>query len=211
MNLVIRPSCGRGRSYKQDGKDGSDRGEGSFSSYGSQRVNRSHGGSAARGDSAAIGDHEEHRANVGSGRRGKESNGNEGVSGTNEESEAQELNGGENCSETDDPILERPVFQEFEHQLEVIHHLKRRINSSPCKCIYSYDMSYFQPLQIYFKLLFQSLNILNYISRYIFISSYLDASYFLPRTKISYLSNFITQIICLGSVQFSHSVMSNSL
>ena len=72
-------------------------------------------------------------------------------------------------------------------------------------------MSYFQPLQIYFKLLFQSLNILNYISRYIFISSYLDASYFLPRTKISYLSNFITQIICLGSVQFSHSVMSNSL
>ncbi|KAF4026869.1 hypothetical protein G4228_018781 [Cervus hanglu yarkandensis] len=113
-----RPSCGRGRSYKQDGKDGSDRGEGSFSSYGSQRVNRSHGGSAARGASAAIGDHEEHSVNVGSGRRGKESNENEGVSGTNEESEAQELNGRENCSETDDPILEEPAFQEFEHQLE---------------------------------------------------------------------------------------------
>ncbi|OWJ99143.1 NRK, partial [Cervus elaphus hippelaphus] len=114
-----RPSCGRGRSYKQDGKDGSDRGEGSFSSYGSQRVNRSHGGSAARGASAAIGDHEEHSVNVGSGRRGKESNENEGVSGTNEESEAQELNGRENCSETDDPILEEPAFQEFEHQLEM--------------------------------------------------------------------------------------------
>ena len=73
-------------------------------------------------------------------------------------------------------------------------------------------MSYFQPLQMYFKLLFQSLlNILNYICRYIFICSNLYASYFLPRTKISSLSTFITQIICSGSVQFSHSVMSNSV
>ena len=75
--------------------------------------------------------------NVGSGRRGKESNENEGISGTDEESEAQELNGSENCSETDDPMLEKPAFQEFEHQLEVIYQLKMRMNSSPCKCISS--------------------------------------------------------------------------
>ncbi|TKC40319.1 hypothetical protein EI555_010429, partial [Monodon monoceros] len=113
-----RPSCGRGGSYKQDGKDGSDGGEGTFSSNGSQRASRSHGGSTAIRGSEAIGDHEGHRANTGSGRRGKESNGNEGVSGTNEESEALELNGEGNCSEIDDPVLERPASQEFEHKPE---------------------------------------------------------------------------------------------
>lgn len=157
MDLVIRPSCGRGGSYKQDGKDGSDGGEGTFSSNGSQRASRSHGGSTAIRGSEAIGDHEGHRANTGSGRRGKESNGNEGISGTNEESEALELNGEENCSEIHDPVLERPASQEFEHKPEVMRHLKRRMNSSPCECISSCDMSYFQPLQIYFKLLSQSL------------------------------------------------------
>nr|XP_031528513.1 nik-related protein kinase isoform X2 [Vicugna pacos] len=113
-----RPSYGSDGSCKQDGKAGSDRGEGSFSRYRSQRANRSHGGNAASGDSAAIGDHEGHRANTGSGRRGKESNEGERVSGTNEESEALELSGGENCSEMDDPVLERPASQDFEHQLE---------------------------------------------------------------------------------------------
>ncbi|XP_060148627.1 nik-related protein kinase isoform X1 [Globicephala melas] len=113
-----RPSCGRGGSYKQDGKDGSDGGEGTFSSNGSQRASRSHGGSTAIRGSEAIGDHEGHRANTGSGRRGKESNGNEGISGTNEESEALELNGEENCSEIHDPVLERPASQEFEHKPE---------------------------------------------------------------------------------------------
>ncbi|XP_059765929.1 nik-related protein kinase isoform X1 [Balaenoptera ricei] len=113
-----RPSCGRGGSYKQDGKDGSDGGEGTFGSNGSQRASRSHGGSTAIGGSAAIGDHEGHRANTDSGRRRKGGNGNEGVSGTNEESEALELNGEENCSEIDDPVLDRPVSQEFEHKPE---------------------------------------------------------------------------------------------
>ncbi|TEA39538.1 hypothetical protein DBR06_SOUSAS27410026, partial [Sousa chinensis] len=113
-----RPSCGRGGSYKQDGKDGSDGGEGTFSSNGSQRASRSHRGSTAIRGSEAIGDHEGHRANTGSGRRGKESNGNEGISGTNEESEALELNGEENCSEIHDPVLERPASQEFEHKPE---------------------------------------------------------------------------------------------
>ncbi|KAB1252785.1 Nik-related protein kinase, partial [Camelus dromedarius] len=113
-----RPSYGSDGSCKQDGKAGSDKGEGSFSRYRSQRANRSHGGNAASGGSAAIGDHEGHRANTGSGRRGKESNEGERVSGTNEESEALELSGGENCSEADDPVLERPASQDFEHQLE---------------------------------------------------------------------------------------------
>ncbi|XP_032330585.1 nik-related protein kinase [Camelus ferus] len=118
LYLVIRPSYGSDGSCKQDGKAGSDKGEGSFSRYRSQRANRSHGGNAASGGSAAIGDHEGHRANTGSGRRGKESNEGERVSGTNEESEALELSGGENCSEADDPVLERPASQDFEHQLE---------------------------------------------------------------------------------------------
>ncbi|EPY77271.1 nik-related protein kinase [Camelus ferus] len=118
VKFSLRPSYGSDGSCKQDGKAGSDKGEGSFSRYRSQRANRSHGGNAASGGSAAIGDHEGHRANTGSGRRGKESNEGERVSGTNEESEALELSGGENCSEADDPVLERPASQDFEHQLE---------------------------------------------------------------------------------------------
>ncbi|XP_014652845.1 PREDICTED: nik-related protein kinase isoform X2 [Ceratotherium simum simum] len=113
-----RTNYGRGRSCKQDGRDGSDGGEGTCSSYGNQRASRSHGGSANSWGSAAIGDHEVHGANIGSGRRGKEGSGDKGVSGTNEESGALELNGGENCSETDGPGLERPASQDFEQQQE---------------------------------------------------------------------------------------------
>ncbi|XP_043425855.1 nik-related protein kinase [Prionailurus bengalensis] len=114
-----RPSYGDG-SYKQDGRDGNDGGEGTCNSYGSQRVSRSHGGSVASGGSAAIGDHEEHGANIGNGRRVKV-NGGKGVSGTNEESGAFELSEGENYSETaetDGQGLERLTSQDFEHQQE---------------------------------------------------------------------------------------------
>ncbi|XP_020935559.1 nik-related protein kinase isoform X1 [Sus scrofa] len=113
-----RPGYGRGGSCKQDGKYGSYRREGTFNNYGSQGASRIHRESAASGDSADIGDYEGHRASIGSGRRGKEGNGNDGISGTNEESKALELNGQENSSETDDPVLERPASQEFEHQPE---------------------------------------------------------------------------------------------
>lgn len=133
MDLVIRSSYDRDGSYKQDRKDGNYGGERTCSSYGSQRISRSHGGSVASGDSAAIGDHEEHGANIGNGRRVKV-NGGKGVSGTNEESGAFELNGGKNYSETDGQGLERLTSQDFEHQQEVIHYLKRRVNSFPCKC-----------------------------------------------------------------------------
>ncbi|XP_070461210.1 nik-related protein kinase isoform X2 [Equus przewalskii] len=113
-----RPSYVRDGSCKQDDRDGSDGGEGTCSSYGIQRASRSHGGSAASWCSAATGDREGHGANIDSGRRGKEGSGGEGASGTNEESGALELNGEENCSETDGPGLERPASQDFEHQQE---------------------------------------------------------------------------------------------
>lgn len=156
LDLVIRPSYVRDGSCKQDDRDGSDGGEGTCSSYGIQRASRSHGGSAASWCSAATGDREGHGANIDSGRRGKEGSGGEGASGTNEESGALELNGEENCSETDGPGLERPASQDFEHQQEVMHYLKR-MSSSPCDCVSSCDMSHFQPFQIYFKLLSKSL------------------------------------------------------
>lgn len=140
MDLVIRPGYGRGGSCKQDGKYGSYRREGTFNNYGSQGASRIHRESAANGDSADIGDYEGHRASIGSGRRGKEGNGNDGISGTNEESKALELNGQENSSETDDPVLERPASQEFEHQPEVMYHLKRRMNFSPCECVSLFDV-----------------------------------------------------------------------
>ncbi|XP_039112487.1 nik-related protein kinase [Hyaena hyaena] len=111
-----RSSYDRDGSYKQDRKDGNYGGERTCSSYGSQRISRSHG-SVASGDSAAIGDHEEHGANIGNGRRVKV-NGGKGVSGTNEESGAFELNGGKNYSETDGQGLERLTSQDFEHQQE---------------------------------------------------------------------------------------------
>uniref|UniRef100_A0A9L0JJ26 non-specific serine/threonine protein kinase n=1 Tax=Equus asinus TaxID=9793 RepID=A0A9L0JJ26_EQUAS len=154
-----RPSYVRDGSCKQDDRDGSDGGEGTCSSYGIQRASRSHGGSAASWCSAATGDREGHGANIDSGRRGKEGSGGEGASGTNEESGALELNGEENCSETDGPGLERPASQDFEHQQEVMHYLKR-MSSSPCDCVSSCDMSHFQPFQIYFKLLSKRVNLL---------------------------------------------------
>lgn len=150
MNLVVRSSCGRDGSCKQDGRDVSDGGEETCSSYGSQRVSRGHGESVASGGSAAIGDHEELGANVGNGTRVKEVNGGKGISGTNEESRALEPSGGENCSETDGQGLERPTSQDFEYQQEVIHHLKRRMNSSPCIFVFSCDMSQFQSFQTCF-------------------------------------------------------------
>lgn len=123
-----------------------------------------------------MGDHED-KANIGSGRRGMEGNRGRGVHETNEESEVFELSEGESCSETDDPGLERPTSQDNEHQQEVIHHLKRRINYSPCECVSSCDMSHFQPFHIYFKLQKKTLNIFNYSCRWIFDSSNLDDSY----------------------------------
>ncbi|XP_077743854.1 nik-related protein kinase isoform X1 [Canis aureus] len=108
-----RPSYGRDGSCKQDGSDG---GEETCSSYGSQRVHRSHEGNVASGGSAAIVDVEELGANIGNGRRVKEVNEGKGVSEANEESGALELSGGENHSETDGQGLERPISQDFEHQ-----------------------------------------------------------------------------------------------
>ncbi|XP_057351583.1 nik-related protein kinase [Manis pentadactyla] len=111
-----RPSYDRSRSCKQDGRDGTDREEGTCSSYGRQRASSSNGRSAASGSHATIGDHEEHRANICTGNSGKEGNEGKGVNGTTEESGALEFNGGETCSETDGPGLERPTSQDFEHQ-----------------------------------------------------------------------------------------------
>nr|XP_036866657.1 nik-related protein kinase isoform X3 [Manis javanica] len=113
-----RPSYDRSRSCKQDGRDRSDREEGTCSSYGRQRASRSNGRSAASGSHATTGDHEEHRANIYTGSSGKEGNEGKGVNGTTEESGALEFNGGETCSETDGPGLERPTSQDFEHQQE---------------------------------------------------------------------------------------------
>lgn len=126
-----RPSYDRSRSCKQDGRDGTDREEGTCSSYGRQRASSSNGRSAASGSHATIGDHEEHRANICTGNSGKEGNEGKGVNGTTEESGALEFNGGETCSETDGPGLERPTSQDFEHQQKVMYQLKRRRNSSP--------------------------------------------------------------------------------
>lgn len=83
-----------------------------------------------------MGDHKEDKANIGSGRRVMKSNGGRGVYKTNEENEVFELSEGESCSERDDPGLERPTFQNIEHQQEVIHHLKRRMNYYPCECFF---------------------------------------------------------------------------
>ncbi|XP_041596012.1 nik-related protein kinase isoform X3 [Vulpes lagopus] len=108
-----RRSYGRDGSCKQDGSDG---GEETCSSFGNQRVHRSHEGNVASGGSAAIVDVEELGANIGNGRRIKEVNEGKGVSEANEESGALELSGGENHSETDGQGLERPISQDFEHQ-----------------------------------------------------------------------------------------------
>ncbi|XP_045850398.1 nik-related protein kinase [Meles meles] len=114
----LRTSYGRDGSCKQDGRDGSDGGEETCSSYGSQRVSRGHGENVASGSSVVIRDHEELGANIGNGRRVKKVNGGKGISGTNEESGALELSGGENLSETDSQGLERPTSHDFEHQQE---------------------------------------------------------------------------------------------
>ncbi|XP_016022251.2 nik-related protein kinase isoform X2 [Rousettus aegyptiacus] len=113
-----RPHYCKGESWKQNVRDGSDEGEETCSSNGSQRARRSHGGYAASGGNAAIGDYEGHKANIESRRRGKEGNEGRGVSGTNKENEALEQIEGENCSERDGPGLEIPVSQDFEHQHE---------------------------------------------------------------------------------------------
>ncbi|XP_019517033.1 PREDICTED: nik-related protein kinase [Hipposideros armiger] len=112
------PSYGRGRSWKQNDRDGSGGGEGICSSYESQRASRSHGRCAASGGNAATGDEEGHRANIGSRRRGKEDDGGRRISGPHEESDALEVNEGENCSERDGPGLERPASEDFEHKQE---------------------------------------------------------------------------------------------
>nr|XP_025870703.1 nik-related protein kinase [Vulpes vulpes] len=111
--IRVRRSYGKDGSCKQDGSDG---GEETCSSFGSQRVHRSHEGNVASGGSAAIVDVEELGANIGNGRRIKEVNEGKGVSEANEESGAFELSGGENHSETDGQGLERPISQDFEHQ-----------------------------------------------------------------------------------------------
>ncbi|XP_055231933.1 nik-related protein kinase isoform X1 [Gorilla gorilla gorilla] len=122
-NYYEAPSCprasyGRDGSCKQDGYDGSRGKEEAYRGYGSHRANRSHGGSAASEDNAAIGDQEEHAANIGSERRGSEGDGGKGVVRTSEESGALGLNGEENCSETDGPGLKRPASQDFEYLQE---------------------------------------------------------------------------------------------
>ncbi|XP_044924244.1 nik-related protein kinase isoform X3 [Mustela putorius furo] len=113
-----RTSYDRDGSCKQDGRDGSDGGEETCCSYGSQRVSTGHGENVASGGSVAIRDHEELGANIGNGRRVKEVNGGKGISGTKEESGALEFSGGENLSETDSQGLERPTSHDFEHQQE---------------------------------------------------------------------------------------------
>uniref|UniRef100_A0A2K6KZ25 non-specific serine/threonine protein kinase n=1 Tax=Rhinopithecus bieti TaxID=61621 RepID=A0A2K6KZ25_RHIBE len=113
-----RASYGRDGSCKQDGYDGSRGKEEAYRGYGSHRANRSHGGSAASEDNAAIGDQEEHAANIGSERKGSGGDGDKGVIRTSEESGALGPNGEENCSETDGPGLKRPVSQDFEYLQE---------------------------------------------------------------------------------------------
>ncbi|XP_054551600.1 nik-related protein kinase isoform X2 [Talpa occidentalis] len=113
-----RPGYGNDESCKQDGRNGNDGGEGSCSNYGSHRNRRSQGDGAASGVSAAIGEQEGQGANTDGGRRGIDGDGGKGASGTNEESEALELNG-ENGSEIDDLGLERAASQDFGHQQEV--------------------------------------------------------------------------------------------
>ncbi|XP_024096859.1 nik-related protein kinase isoform X2 [Pongo abelii] len=122
-NYYEAPSCprasyGRDGSCKQDGYDGSRGKEEAYRGYGSHRAYRSHGGSAASEDNAAIGDQEEHAANIGSERRGNGGDGGKGVVRTSEESGALGLNGEENCSETDGPGLKRPASQDFEYLQE---------------------------------------------------------------------------------------------
>ncbi|KAG8509343.1 Nik-related protein kinase [Galemys pyrenaicus] len=112
-----RPGYGNDESCKQDGRNGNDGGEGTCSNYGSHRTRRSQEDSAASGFSAAGGEQEGQGANIDSGRRGKEGDGDKGTSGTNEENEALELDG-ENCPEIADLGLERAEPQDFEHQQE---------------------------------------------------------------------------------------------
>nr|KAF6294482.1 Nik related kinase [Pipistrellus kuhlii] len=113
-----RSSYGRGENWKQNGRDDDNGGEGTYSSYGSQKASRSHLRYTASGNNTAMRDYKEDKANIGSGRRGMEDNESRGVHEKNEESEVFELNEGESCSERDDPGLERPISQDFEHQQE---------------------------------------------------------------------------------------------
>ncbi|XP_027789109.2 nik-related protein kinase [Marmota flaviventris] len=106
-----RASYGRDGRFMQEGSDASDGNQGATRGYGFYRANRSHGRSAANGDNAAIGDQEGHG-------RGSRSNGSKGVSWANNDYGAPGHSGGENYSEIEDLGLERPVFQDFEHQQE---------------------------------------------------------------------------------------------
>uniref|UniRef100_A0A8C5V5Y5 Nik-related protein kinase n=1 Tax=Microcebus murinus TaxID=30608 RepID=A0A8C5V5Y5_MICMU len=99
--------------------------------YKSHKANRSHGESAATGGSAAIGDQEGHEAGIGIGRSSSNGNGGKGVSGTNEESGALELNRRENYSETDRPRLERLASWDFEHQQEEPGDRSEASNAAP--------------------------------------------------------------------------------
>uniref|UniRef100_A0A8D2DN42 Nik-related protein kinase n=1 Tax=Sciurus vulgaris TaxID=55149 RepID=A0A8D2DN42_SCIVU len=111
-----RTSYGRDGSCKQEGGDGSDEKEGANRGDGNHKARKSHGRSATSGDNAATGDQEGHGTNIGSG-RGSRGDGSKGDSGANDDNGAFGLSG-EHCSETDDLGLERPVFQDFEHQQE---------------------------------------------------------------------------------------------
>nr|XP_040139771.1 nik-related protein kinase isoform X3 [Ictidomys tridecemlineatus] len=106
-----RASYGRDGRFMQEGSDASDGNQGAIRGYGFYRANRSHGRSAASGDNAAIGDQEGHG-------RGSRSNGSKGVSWANNDYGALGHSGGENYSEIEDLGLERPIFQDFEHQQE---------------------------------------------------------------------------------------------
>ncbi|XP_077001673.1 nik-related protein kinase [Tamandua tetradactyla] len=128
----LRPSYirgGRGRSCKQDDKDGSDGSKRTYRGYGNQRTTRNHGGSAANVISAAFGNHEGHGANISGGRRGRSSRG-KGISGLSEDSGTHGLSGGENCSEAYVPGLERPASHYLKHQQEVPNGGNEALNAS---------------------------------------------------------------------------------
>ncbi|KAM5221481.1 LOW QUALITY PROTEIN: nik-related protein kinase [Ctenodactylus gundi] len=102
---------------KQDCSDGSDGKKGATRDSGSHRSSRSYGKSVTFGHSAVIGDQEGHGVGTGSGRGGV-SNGDERITGINEEDGAFGLKGGEYCSEMNGSGLERPEFHNSERQQE---------------------------------------------------------------------------------------------
>ncbi|XP_016049282.1 nik-related protein kinase isoform X2 [Erinaceus europaeus] len=109
-----RRRYGRG-GRKQEGRDENDRGDGNFRGYEYRRAYGKNGASAAGEGSEAFGDH---GANIGNGRKSKEGKGGKVVSGANEEIDTLELNGEENYSDTDDPVLAQAASQDFGDQQE---------------------------------------------------------------------------------------------